>query len=338
MQEIEALKALLNTPQKIVITTHQRPDADALGSSLGLMLYLQKRGHSVTVITPTDYPGFLKWMKGNNEVVIYGEGTIEKSKNLMGEADLIFCLDFSALSRIDALGDLVRAAKADKVLIDHHLEPEDFAKYRSWDTGAAATAELVFDFIIDMGDEALIGKDIAECLYAGILTDTGSFKHPNVTQHVFEVCASLVAKGADSSKVSKLIYDTNSEDRLRLLGFSLSKKLKILPEFNTAYFALSAEELKKFNTQAGDTEGLVNYALSMGGIKMAALMKDSDGMIKMSFRSVGNFSVNEFARNHFSGGGHKNAAGGKSNDSLDETVKKFENLLKEYKPTLNAEG
>jgi phosphoesterase RecJ-like protein len=336
MQHIEALQALLSTPQEIIITTHQRPDADALGSSLGLMLYLQKNGHDVKVITPTDYPNFLKWMKGNEQVVIYGEQTKDLAKDLMNKAGLIFCLDFSALNRIDELGDLVRDASADKVLIDHHLEPEDFAKFRSWDTGAAATAELVYDFIVDMGDELLIDADIAECLYAGILTDTGSFKHPNVTQHVFEVCASLVAKGADSSKVSKLIYDTNSEDRLRLLGYCLSEKLQVLPEYNTAFFVLSAEELKRFNAQAGDTEGLVNYALSMAGIKVAALMKDSGGMIKMSFRSIGDFSVNEFARKHFNGGGHKNAAGGRSDDSLEDTAKKFENLLIEYKSTLNT--
>ncbi len=337
MQEIEALKALLGIPQKIVITTHQRPDADALGSSLGLMLYLQKKGHDVKVITPTDYPDFLKWMKSNDEVVIYSEKTKQRSKELMDQAKLIFCLDFSALSRIEDLGDMVRDANADKVLIDHHLDPEDFAKYRSWDTGAAATAELVYDLIIDMGDEDLIDQDISECLYAGILTDTGSFKHPNVTQHVFEVCASLIAKGADTSKVSKLIYDTNSEDRLRLLGYSLSEKLKVLPEYKTAYFALSAEEMKRFNAQSGDTEGLVNYALSMEGIKMAALIKESDGIVKMSFRSVGEFSVNEFARAHFNGGGHRNAAGGKGdNDSLKDTVDKFEKLLIEYKSTLNA--
>lgn len=336
MQNIEALQALLNTPQKIVITTHLRPDADALGSSLGLMLYLQKKGHNVTVITPTDYPKFLKWMRGNDQVVIYSEETKQKSKKMIEDANLVFCLDFSALGRIGELGDLVRGAKADKVLIDHHLEPEDFAKYRSWDIKAAATAELIYDFIIDMDDVALIDQDIAECLYAGILTDTGSFKHPNVTQHVFEVCSALVAKGANSAKVSKLIYDTNSEDRLRLLGYSLSEKLKVLPEYNTAYFALSADEMKKFNAQSGDTEGLVNYALSMAGIKMAALIKDSDGMIKMSFRSVGDFSVNEFARNHFNGGGHKNAAGGRSDDNLIDTVSKFEKLLKEYKSTLNA--
>lgn len=336
MQNIEALQTLLNTPQKLVITTHLRPDADALGSSLGLMLYLQKKGHNVTVITPTDYPKFLKWMRGNDQVVIYREETKQQSKKLIEDASLIFCLDFSALGRIEELGDLVRGAKADKVLIDHHLEPEDFAKYRSWDIKAAATTELIYDFIIDMNDEELIDQDIAECLYAGILTDTGSFKHPNVTQHVFEVCSALVAKGADNAKVSKLIYDTNSEDRLRLLGYSLSEKLKVLPGYNTAYFALSAEEMKKFNAQSGDTEGLVNYALSMAGIKMAALIKDSDGMIKMSFRSVGDFSVNEFARTHFNGGGHKNAAGGRSDDNLEDTVNKFEKLLKEYKSILNT--
>ena len=335
MEEIEALKAVLNFPQKIIITTHQRPDADALGSSLGLTLYLQKKGHTVNVISPTDYPKFLKWMKGNDKVIIYGEETKQQTIDLISSASLIFCLDFSALSRINELGELVGNAVADKVLIDHHLEPEDFAKYRLWDINAAATAELVYDFIVDMGGEEHIDQNIAECLYAGILTDTGNFKHPNVTRHVFEVCSDLVARGAKSARVSKFIYDNNSEDRLRFLGYSLYKKLIILPEFNTAYFALSAEELKKFNAQSGDTEGFVNYALSIEEVRMAVLMKDSEGMIKMSFRSIGGFSVNEFAKNHFNGGGHKNAAGGVSNDSLEDTVKKFKNLLKEYKFTLN---
>lgn len=337
MKKLEGLKDFLSKPRKIVITTHSRPDADALGSSLGLMLFLKKLNHDAVVITPTDYPDFLKWMKGNDEVMIYGDNTKSQCHSLIENADLIFCLDYSSLKRIDNLEDPVGNSQAPKVLIDHHLDPQDFAKYILWSTQAAATAELIYEFIATVGDIDLIDKDIAECLYAGINTDTGSFRHPNVTKNVFDVSADLVAKGAETSKVAKLIYDTNSESRLRLLGYCLSENLKVLPEYNTAYFALSEEVLKKFNAQQGDTEGLVNYALSMEGITLAALIKESDGMVKMSFRSVGDFSVNEFARNHFSGGGHKNAAGGKSDSSLQDTISKFEKLLLQYQPELKRD-
>lgn len=334
MKKLEGLRDFLSQPRKIVITAHSRPDADALGSSLGLMLYLKKMKHEVAVITPTDYPDFLKWMKGNDEVVIYDQHSKAECLTLIDKAELIFCLDFSSLNRIDELEVPVGNAGAPKVLIDHHLDPQDFAKYVLWSTKAAATAELIYEFIDTIGDVNQIDKDIAECLYAGINTDTGSFRHPNVTKNIFDVSADLVAKGADTAKVAKLIYDTNSESRLRLLGYALSENLKILPEYNTAYFALSENILRKFNAQQGDTEGLVNYALSMNGIKLAALIKESDGMVKMSFRSVGDFSVNEFAKQHFSGGGHKNAAGGKSDGSLEETITKFEEVLKEYQPLL----
>ena len=336
MQNLEAFKTVISSPKRVVITTHHKPDADALGSSLGLAGYLKKKGHDVSVITPTDYANFLTWMKGNDEVIIYNEGNEEKSGKLIDEADLIFCLDFSSLKRINELGEVVRQAAADKVLIDHHLEPEDFAKYVHWSTDAAATAELVYEIICKMGDKNLIDKDIAESLYAGIMTDTGSFKHPNTTQNVFSVCADLITLGADTAKVSKLVYDTNSLDRVKFLGFALNEKLNVLHEFNTAYFAISAEELKKFNSRTGDTEGLVNYALSIEGIKFAAVIIDRTEAIKMSFRSIGDFSVNEFARKHFEGGGHKNAAGGKSDLSLDETVKKFESVLNDYKTELST--
>lgn len=338
MIKIEGLKAVLSSPKKIVITTHSRPDADALGSSLGMLLFLQQWGHQAIVISPTEYPDFLKWMKGEDEVIIYNKGNEEKSNQLVEEADLIFCLDFSALSRIDGLGEMVGKAKGDKVLIDHHLEPESFAKYELHSTEAASTAELVYQFICEMDGCDRVDADLAECLYAGINTDTGSFRHSNVTKTVFDVSAALVEKGANTSKVAKLIYDTNSENRLRLLGYALSENLKVIKEFNTAYFALSEKMLKKFNAQMGDTEGLVNYALSIKGVKLAALFKESDNMVKISFRSVDDFSVNELAKNHFSGGGHKNAAGGKSEVSLDETVLKFEELLKEYKTQLTIEN
>src|SRR5690606_3175727 len=226
--EMQAFKALLSAPKNIVITTHTKPDADALGSSLGLAGYLKKKGHEVKVISPTDYPDFLKWMKGNDEVMIFTEHPEEKSKKIVEEADVIFCLDFSSLNRINDLGDLVRHSNAKKVLIDHHLEPEDFADFTFWSIKAAATAELVYELIDDLGDNTLIDKDIAECLYSGIMTDTGSFKHSNTTVNVHKITASLIEKGADNAKVAKLIYDTNSVERLKFIGFALSERLVVL--------------------------------------------------------------------------------------------------------------
>jgi len=329
MQNIKAFKALLETPQRVVITTHHKPDADALGSSLALRSYLVGKGHEVHVISPTDYPDFLKWMDGNDEVIIFNEGGEEKSAKLVAEATLIFCLDFSSLHRINELGEEVRASGAKKVLIDHHLQPEEFADFVQWSTNAAATAELLFELFCELGDRHLITKSIAEALYAGIMTDTGSFHHPNVTQNVFRVCGELIELGADTARVSKLIYDTNSVDRMRFLGFALSERLTVLPELKTAYFVISADDLKKYNSRTGDTEGLVNYALAIEGIIFAAVIIDRTEAVKMSFRSIGDFSVNNFARKHFEGGGHKNAAGGKSDESLEDTVARFSSLIRE---------
>lgn len=334
MIDINTFSEWLNKYKKVVITTHQNPDADALGSSLGLSLFLKKKGLDSTVISPTEYPAFLNWMPDNDKVVIATNEPQEEVNKLFAEADMIFCLDFSSLNRINHLGDLVNDSSAKKVLIDHHLSPEDFPDFRRWSTDAAATAELVYELIVDLGDEELIDSDISNCLYAGIMTDTGNFKHPNVTEHVFQVCARLIARGANIAEVTRNIYDTNSFNRLKLLGYTLNNRLKYLPEYNTAYMALSKKELYRFNAQAGDTEGLVNYALSLNGVKFAALFTEKLDIVKMSFRSVGDFSVNEFARDNFSGGGHKNAAGGCSKESLDDTVKKFEKLLTEYKSQL----
>jgi phosphoesterase RecJ-like protein len=336
MQNLEAFKKLLSTPKKIMITTHHKPDADALGSSLGLAGLLKKLGHEVKVITPTDYPDFLKWMKGDNEVIIFNEGNEALSAKLVEEAEVIFCLDFSNLNRINELGDIVRKSGAKKVLIDHHLDPEKFADFEHWSIEAAATAELVYTLFEAMDMVSLIDKDIAEALYAGILTDTGSFKHSNTTKAVFQICAELIGRGADVSMVSKLVYDTNSLDRVKFLGYALHEKLVVKMDHATAYFAITADDLKKFNSKTGDTEGLVNYALSIKGIKLAAVIIDRTDAVKISFRSVGDFSVNDFARDYFDGGGHRNAAGGKSDLSLEETVKKFEKLLEEHKEELTS--
>ncbi len=334
MQSLQGLKELLSSPRKIIITTHTKPDADALGSSLALRGYLLKLGHAVTVITPTDYPAFLNWMSGNEEVLIY-EGNESKCLKISDEADIIFCLDFNALSRINKFGTIVGNSKAIKVLIDHHLEPEDFATYTFSDTHAAATAQLIYELITDLGDNALIDVHMGECIYAGIMTDTGSFRHPSTNKQVHLIAAALIDKGVNTSKIHQLIYDNNAEIRLRFLGYVLAEKLIVLKDFHTAYLLLTENELARFNSKTGDTEGLVNYALSVIGITMAVVIIERPDGIKMSFRSNGEFSVNKFARTYFEGGGHKNAAGGKSSLSLKETEKKFLSILPLYKEELS---
>jgi len=334
MQEIAKLKEVLSTPQNIIITTHHKPDADALGSSLGLYNYLKSKGHEVTVISPSDYPDFLKWMKGNDKVVIYDEENEDASKGLVDKADIIFCLDFSVLKRINGLGEHVRESSSIKVLIDHHRDPEEFADYGSHDIHSASTAQLVYKMIVSFGDKSLITKDIAECFYAGIMTDTGSFKHPNTNKEVHEIVAQLIDLGANNSEVSRLIYDTNSLDRLKFLGFALSERLQVYPEYHAAFFAVSIEDLKKFNSKTGDTEGLVNYALSINGITMAALFTETEDGTKLSLRSIGDFEVNTLANQYFSGGGHKNAAGGKTDRNLFETVELFKKIIVKYNKEL----
>jgi phosphoesterase RecJ-like protein len=337
MEKIQDFKEYLKIPRKTVILTHFKPDADALGSSLGLAHYLKKKGHAVVVITPSDYPDFIAWMPGNKDVMIYQKEKSEKSAKLINQSDLIFCLDFSCLNRINDLGEMVRKSAAKKVLIDHHLEPERFADFEQWDDTAASTAELVFKLIAELGDKHLVDADIADCLYAGIMTDTGSFRHSNTSHQVFQVASELVERGANPYKVSKLIYDTNTIERLRLMGYVLSEKLQVLPEYRTAYIVLSAEELKRFGSQTGDTEGLVNYGLAVKGVKLSVLISDRKENIKLSLRSLGNFSVNEMARAHFEGGGHRNAAGGQTTLTLEQTVKKFLDILPLYKDQLIKE-
>lgn len=338
MMDLKGFKELLATPKKVVITTHHKPDADALGSSLALWLVLKQQGHQVTVISPSDYPTFLKWMNGEDHVVQYDlPANLTRCQELVDEADLICCLDFSALSRLHDFADMVRQSKALKAMVDHHMEPEGFAQFVYWDTMAAATCELLYDLFMELDWESYINKDVAECLYAGIMTDTGSFRHQRTTAKVHYTIAKLIELGADNHRVHKLIYDTASEERLRFLGYALSQKLVVLPEYRTAYITLTKEELKDFNSKTGDTEGFVNYALSIDGVRLAAIIVDRTEAVKISFRSTGRFSVNEFARKHFSGGGHTNAAGGKSNDTLDVTVQHFLDLLPQYHQALNEE-
>ncbi|MDZ4715365.1 MAG: bifunctional oligoribonuclease/PAP phosphatase NrnA [Cytophagales bacterium] len=339
MENIQALKLLLETPQDIVVVTHFKPDADALGSSLGLAGFLKKKGHRVLVVTPSDYPAFLSWMPGNSEVIAVSketDGPGKRAREAIASASIIFCLDFSSLQRTEDLQDSIREATGVKVLVDHHLEPERFAAYEQWNPEAASTAGLIFQLIEQLGEKHLLDADIANCLYAGLLTDTGGFRHSNTTQNEFKIASELAGHGANPSLVAKLIYDNNSLDRLRLTGFVLSQKLKVIPDCNTAYVAITSKELRQFGSQTGDTEGLVNYGLSVSGIRLSVLMYDRKSEIKISFRSLGDFSVNEMARTHFDGGGHKNASGGSFKGTLEEALKKFLDVLPEYKSKLNS--
>ncbi len=339
MENIQPFKRLLESSKDIVIVTHFKPDADALGSSLGLAGFLRKKGHSVLVVTPSDYPGFLAWMPGNEGVLALtkdNQAPADRARKAIADADIVFCLDFSNLKRAEDLQDAIRETKAIKVLVDHHLEPERFAQYEQWTTEAASTAGLIFQLIGEMGEQHLVDADIANCLYAGLMTDTGGFRHSNTTQKEFMIASELVGHGANPSLVAKLIYDNNTIERLRLTGFVLGQKLQVLPEYNTAYMVLSAQDLKQFGSQTGDTEGLVNYGLSISNIRLSVLLHERKTEIKYSFRSLGDFSVNELARKHFEGGGHKNAAGGTFNGTLDAALKKFLDLLPEYKSKLNS--
>ncbi len=325
------LKTLLSIPQKIVITTHHKPDGDAMGSSLGLYAYLIQKGHQVSLITPTDYPYFLHWLPNNNKVIIYSEKA-KQSVELVNQASVIFCVDFNTLSRINELGEHIKQTQALKIMIDHHLEPEGFDDFRCWNVNACASAQKVYDFIVNIMEESyLINKEVATCLYTGIMTDSGSFGFQSATSQVYRMAADLIDLGAQHWRIHELVYDNVSENRLRFLGYCLANKLEVLQEFNTALITVTANELSQFKIGTGDTEGIVNYALSISGIKLAAFIIERTEKVKLSLRSKGNFSASEICKKYFEGGGHKNAAGGFSEKNLEQTVANFKAILTEYK-------
>ncbi len=317
-----AFKALIKKSNNIVIVTHWSPDGDAMGSSLGLYNYLLKIKKKATVIVPNEYPEFLKWLPGDNKVLNH-QLEQEKVEKLVLNADAIFTLDFNSYKRIEKLGEIVAASKAVKVLIDHHQQPDKFAKLVLHNVKACSTCELIYDLIIGLGHKKLIDKKIAACLYTGLMTDTGSFRFPSVTEKTHLIIADLVKHGAVPNQIHEAVYDTYAYNRLKLIGYAILQKMMVLPGKNIAYISLSEDELKQFNYQKGDTEGLVNYPLTMKGTKFAAYFAEMDGKVKISFRSKGKFDVNQFARQHFGGGGHINAAGGKSDLSLNDTIAKF---------------
>ncbi len=327
MKDFTAIAKILSSPKRVFITVHASPDADALGSALGLDLYLKKLGHNTSVVVPTAYPTFLNWMPGEDSIIVHSEETEQEVDTLIKASDLIFCLDFSGLNRIDSLGPKIADASCQKIVIDHHLNPEHVFDMGIWDVTAAATAELIYDLIHLSGHHALLDDRIGACLYAGIMTDTGNFRHSNTTSKVHRIVADLIDIGVRVHEVSANIYDTNSLARLRFLGYALNELLVLDLHARIGYFAISKADASRFQLKQGDTEGLVNYALSVNGIELAILMKESEGSTKFSFRSVGKIAVNDFAATYFNGGGHKNAAGGKLEMSLDESKKYVQSLI-----------
>jgi len=335
-EDVKAVERLLSERQKIVIVPHKNPDGDAIGSTLGLCHYLNNLGHDAVVISPNDYPRFLKWMPGNEAVVNF-EKDNSLAVDLIAQAAIIFTLDFNHLSRIGQMQESLQEAAADFIMIDHHQSPADYASITYSDVSMSSTCEMVYNFIVALGGGQEITVDIANCLYTGIMTDTGSFKFSSTTSRTHQVIAELIDKGVDNALVHHRIFDTNSADRVRLLGCALGNMV-LLSEYNTAYITLSQEELDAHNYKKGDTEGFVNYGLTVECIKFAVIFIENkeEGIIKISFRSFGDFSVNAFARSHFDGGGHINAAGGKSEISMEETTERFKDLLKQYKDQLTT--
>ncbi len=336
-QDIENIKELLATPKNIVIVPHRNPDGDAIGSTLGLYHYLLKHNHKAIVIVPNDYPKFLKWIPGEHSILKHDSQT-EECDDLIKNADIIFTLDFNAMHRTGQMETVLSESDALKIMIDHHQKPDDYATYMFSDVSMSSTCEMIYHFIDMLNDTKLIDENIATCLYVGIMTDTGSFRFSSTTNKTHQIVAHLIEKGANNAEIHNNVYDTNSYERLQLLGCALNN-LKVIPELKTAYITLSQDELNSFDYKKGDTEGVVNYSLSLENIVFAAIFIEDrkEGIIKISLRSKGEFSVNEFSRAHFEGGGHTNAAGGKSNLSLKNTVDKFISILPQYKNALNNE-
>lgn len=332
--DITIAQQLLSTADSIVVVSHRNPDGDAIGSALGLGLLLKKLKHNVQIILPNDFPGFLAWLPESQNILIF-ENEVAKATEVLQQADLVFTLDFNAFHRTgDLMGQALSALSAHFIMIDHHERPDDYAQYMYSDISFSSTCEMVYHFIVQLGYQHLIDKDIASCLYTGIVTDSGSFKYSSTTSTTHRVVASLIDAGIENAKIHNLLFDNNSYNRLKLLGRAL-EKMTVLPEYKTAYIVLSQADLNEFDFQKGDTEGIVNYPLTIKGIDFSVIFIENttEGIIKMSLRSQGNFDVNLFARNYFNGGGHKNASGGRSDKSLSEAVGYFLSIIQQDNPS-----
>jgi phosphoesterase RecJ-like protein len=327
IQDIQAIQSLLATPKKIAIIPHRSPDGDAMGSTLGLYHFLLKYNHQPIVIAPNEFPDFLAWLPGSETVHIF-EKDKENCSRILSEAELIFTLDFNALHRVGEMEKVLEKLTVPFVMIDHHQKPDDYAAYMYSDTSYGSTCEMLYNFITFLGEKQAIDKTIGTCIYTGILTDSGSFKFPGTTGNTHRIVAELIDLGVENTNIPTLLFENSSYNRLQLLGRAL-QNMKVIPESKTSYITLTQDELNSFHYVKGDTEGIVNYGLSIKGIHFTAIFIENkdENIIKVSFRSQGGFDVNQFARDHFNGGGHRNAAGGKSEISMAATIQKFEDLV-----------
>lgn len=326
--DFKVISDIIDNEPNVFIVTHKNPDGDAMGSSLGLANFLKKKNAQVTVVAPTEYPDFLDWIEGNDSVKVWGKDNdviIKASQT----ADVIFCLDFNALHRIDEVGKLVEKSKAYKVMIDHHQQPDGFADLTISDTSACSTAEMVYEFIEKLNGVDLIDQGIGEALYCGIMTDTGSFRFPATTPKTHRITAELMERGTNHTLVQRRIYDSNSASRLKLLGHCLLN-MEVMDDLGVAFIQISKKDHNRFNIKKGDTEGIVNYGLSMAHIQCSAFFREDKGIVKISFRSKDDFDVNQFARKYFNGGGHINAAGGMSRESMSSAIEKFKQNIKKF--------
>ena len=334
MKAIHEIFPLLDKPMRIAITTHQKPDADAMGSALGLYNFLKEFGHHLAVISPTNWASWVNWMPGSRSVLDY-ELQKQKADGELDAADWLFCLDFNHFSRTKTLAPKLASLACTKILIDHHEEPDEKSfDYGISDITRSSTCELIYDFILASGYKEKITTEVAECIYAGVVADTGSFRFPSVSANVHRLVADLKDKGLLHAPIHEALYDNFLENRLRFIGNVLLNRMEIFYEYNTALIVVPKSDLLKYNIKTGDTEGLVNYPMTIQGIKLVAMVIDRDEERKWSFRSKGDFDCNSFARKYFEGGGHVNASGGRSSDSLAETVKKFKQAMKENESLL----
>ncbi len=330
-KDIQAIQQLLASSKKIAIIPHRSPDGDAMGSTLGLYHFLLKLNHHPIVIAPNDFPDFLAWLPAADSVLVYENDKVNCTK-ILQESELVFTLDFNALHRTGEMENVLKKLTVPMIMVDHHQLPDSYATYTYSDTAFGSTCEMIYNFIGFLNKKSLIDKTIATCLYTGIMTDSGQFRYPKTTGTTHRIVAEFIDIGVENSEIPTLIYDNNSYDRLQLLGRAL-QNMKVLPNYKTAYTTLSQKELDEFHYVKGDTEGIVNFGLTIKNINLAVILIEhrDENIIKISFRSQGDFDVNQFARENFNGGGHINAAGGKSYDTLENTIKKLELLLPKIK-------
>ncbi len=322
------LAKLFAASDNILLISHINPDGDAIGSQLALYHYLKSTGKNAAMIAPNNLQDFLKWMDGADLINVFIRHR-DKCRDMIGQADLIIMVDFNQSNRLGEAEPFVLASKSKKVVIDHHLNPDNFADLLISDPSLCSTSELIHGLISELGGRTFNSKSYAEALYVGIITDTGNFDHGNYTGKTLRIVADLLDTGIDKVMIQNLIYNNFSADRMRLLGYTLNKKMVILPEFRTAYIYLTKSELDSYSYTKGDTEGFVNMPLSIEGVDFSVLFIEKDGFVKLSFRSKGTFAVNEFASRFFFGGGHLNASGGEYKDTLENTIDYFLKILKE---------